>query len=98
MNKKNISYHCLPIIQMFSKSCHCVKSVQIRSYFWSEKRKIRTRNNSVFRQFSRGAIKHWILLFDIFANKIKYLLHLTKTFEALYIKAFCKVFLLLQNS
>ena len=40
---------------------HCVKSVQIRSFFWSvfscirtEYRKIRTRNNSVFRHFSRS--------------------------------------------
>ena len=43
---------------------HCVKSVQIRSYFWSiyivnlciqsEQRKIRTRNNSVFGHFSRS--------------------------------------------
>ena len=32
----------------------CVKSVQIRSYFWSEYRKIRTRNNSVFGHFSRS--------------------------------------------
>ena len=43
---------------------HCVKSVQIRSYFWSavsciqtEYRKIRTRNNYVFRHFSRN---EWI--------------------------------------
>ena len=41
---------------------HFVKSVQIRSYFWSvfccirtESRKIRTRNNSVFGHFSRSA-------------------------------------------
>ena len=45
---------------------HCVKSVQIRSYFWSvfslirteyeesEYRKIRTKNNSVFGHFSRS--------------------------------------------
>ena len=40
---------------------HCVKSVQIRSYFWSvfsciqsEYRKILTRNNSVFGHFSRN--------------------------------------------
>ena len=39
---------------------HCVKSVQIRSYFWSVfscirtgYRKLRTRNNSVFGHFSR---------------------------------------------
>ena len=46
---------------------HYVKSVQIRSYFWSvfssvfsciqfEYRKIRTRNNSLFRPFSRSGI------------------------------------------
>ena len=41
----------------------CVKSVQIRSYFWSvfscirtEYRKIWTRNNSVFEHFSRNAL------------------------------------------
>ena len=33
---------------------YCVKSVQIRSYFWSVFRCIRTRNNSVFGQFSRS--------------------------------------------
>ena len=43
-------------------SSHCVKIVQIRSYFCSvfsciriEYRKIRTRNNSVFGHFSRSA-------------------------------------------
>ena len=47
-------------IAILSKSpVHCMKSVQIRSYFWSvfsciqsEYRKIRTRNNSVFGHFS----------------------------------------------
>ena len=41
---------------------HCVKSAQIRSYFWplffstrTEYKKIRTRNNSVFGHFSRSA-------------------------------------------
>ena len=38
---------------------HCVKSVQIRSYFWSEYRKIRTRNNPVFGQFSRSDGNNW---------------------------------------
>ena len=62
------------IIQMWQNfmtsypSWHCVKSVQIRSYFWSvfscirteygdlrsKYRKIRTRNNSVFGHFSRS--------------------------------------------
>ena len=43
---------------------HCVKSVQIRSYFWSiiscictEYTKIRTTNNSIFGHFSRSAEK-----------------------------------------
>ena len=66
----------LPQIDNCINVNHCVKSVQIRSYFWSlfscirteysvirysvslriqsEYRKIRTRNNSVFGQFSRS--------------------------------------------
>ena len=50
---------------------HCVKSAQIRSYFWSvfssiqsEYRKLRTRNNSVFGHFSRSV---YILNFKSFA-------------------------------
>ena len=46
---------------LFNESHHCVKSVQIRSYFWfvfsciqSEYRKIRTRKNFVFGHFSRS--------------------------------------------
>ena len=46
-----------------SHQLHCVKSVRIRSFFWSvfsciqtEYRKIRTRKNSVFRYFSPSAI------------------------------------------
>ena len=33
---------------------HCVKSVQVRSYFWSVFSCIRNRNNSVFGHFSRS--------------------------------------------
>ena len=51
----------LPQIDNCINVNHCVKSLQIRSYFWSlfscirtECRKIRTRNNSVFGQFSRS--------------------------------------------
>ena len=36
---------------------HCVKSVQIRSYFWSVFSCIRTRHNFVFGQFSRSVLK-----------------------------------------
>ena len=58
--------HCdIPVIFTFYfvDFSHCVKSVQIQSYFWSayscirtEYRKISTRNNSlnVFRHFSRS--------------------------------------------
>ena len=41
-------------IKYLRSASHCVKYVQIRSYFWSEYRKIRTRNNSVFGHFSRS--------------------------------------------
>ena len=39
-----------PRLHYITKKCyaHCVKSIQMRSYFWSEYRKIRTRNNSVY--------------------------------------------------
>ena len=37
---------------------HCVKSVQIGSFFWSEYRKIRTRKNSFFGHFSRCDAVH----------------------------------------
>ena len=33
---------------------HCVKSIQIQSFFWFEYRKIQTRKNSVFGHFSRS--------------------------------------------
>ena len=33
---------------------HCVKSAQVRSFSWSEYRKMRTKNNSVFGHFSRS--------------------------------------------
>ena len=35
---------------------HCVKSVQIRSFFWSEYRKTRTRKYSVFGHSLRSAL------------------------------------------
>ena len=41
-------------ILYISLHLHFVNSVQIRSYFCSEYRKIRTRNNSVFGHFSRS--------------------------------------------
>ena len=47
------------IIQVNS---HCVKSVQIRSFFWSEYRKIRTRKNFVFGHFSRSV---WFIVYRL---------------------------------
>ena len=38
----------------YTNTKHCVKSVQIRSFFWSECGKIPTRKNSVFGHFSRS--------------------------------------------
>ena len=55
---RNISMTCV------SSRANCVKSVQIRNYFWSvfssirtEYGEIRTRNNSVFGHFSRSDIQ-----------------------------------------
>ena len=42
-------------VEMIRSHPPCVKSVQIRSYFWSVFSSIRTRNNSVFGHFSRSA-------------------------------------------
>ena len=56
--------------------CHCVKSAQIQSCFWSvfsclqtEHRKIRTRNNSVFGHFSRSALC-WPMIVDQYQSQI----------------------------
>ena len=38
----------------YTNTKHCVKSLQIRSFFWSECGKIPTRKNSVFGHFSRS--------------------------------------------
>ena len=41
-------------IEIEIKTMPCVESVQIRSFFWSEYGKIRTRKNYVFGHFSRS--------------------------------------------
>ena len=41
-------------IKQTSCTIHCVKTAQIRSYFWFEYRKIETRNNYIFGQFLRN--------------------------------------------
>ena len=53
----------IPFVSCKQLSQHCVKSIQVRSYFWSvfsciqsEYRKIRTRNNFVFGHFPRSAV------------------------------------------
>ena len=58
-----VKQSCLPFsCPIVTGGYHCVKSVQIRSLFWSvfsciqsEYRKIRNRKNSVFGHFSRSA-------------------------------------------
>lgn len=49
------------LIMIVITMIYCMKSDQIRSCFWSEYRKMRTRSNSVFRYFSRMKI--------VFSNK-----------------------------
>ena len=51
-------YGYFPITKQTSHilSSHCVKSVPIRSFFWSEWRIIRTRENSVFGHFSYNVL------------------------------------------
>ena len=63
---RNISMTCV------SSRADCVKSVQIRNYFWSvfssirtEYGEIRTRNNSVFGHFSRSDIYIVFMLYHI---------------------------------
>ena len=65
VDKRNDVKKVNGLLQKFCESkdllfVHCVKSVQIRSFYWSmffyigaEYRKIRTRKNSVFGHFSR---------------------------------------------
>ena len=42
---------------------HCVKNVQIRSYFWSKYRKIRSRYNTVFGHFSRSGVLQYVSIY-----------------------------------
>ena len=71
---KNIFRQIKKIEQSWRRPEDCVKSVQIRGFFWSvffciqsEYRKIRTKNNSVFGRFSRSARKLWcVLLYKFF--------------------------------
>ena len=67
---------------------HCVKSVLIRSYFWSllsciqfEYRKIRTRNNSIFGHFSRNDIVWYWRTYLICLRKRLQVLLKTQTSE-----------------
>ena len=62
---RNLTYVTFSLIKLVRhlRRSHCVKSVQIRIFFWSifyciwtEYRKIRTRKNSVFQHFSRSEL------------------------------------------
>ena len=77
-NRLRISLRDLHIADMiktysnFYRLWHCLKSVQIRSFFWSlfscirnEYWKIRTRQNSVFGHFSRSVKKYCYFFFII---------------------------------
>ena len=58
----HISFNTIDINLFLHLQKHCMKSVQIQSYFWSEYKKIRTRNNSVFGHFSRSVRDYKSLL------------------------------------
>ena len=81
---QNINDTIFQWIIYFAKSryLHCVKSVQIRSFFWSvfsciqsEYRKIRTRKNSVFGRFLRSGILRTVSIID-FWQGLRYALYL----------------------
>ena len=75
---------CDEVLTRFQLADHCMKSVRIRSCFWSvfsyirtEYRKIRTKNNSVFGHFSCSVLETYLkwqyatgTLLQILQNKI----------------------------
>ena len=71
--------NCLKLTQVSTR--HCVKSVQIQSYFWSvfscirtEYRKIRTINNSVFGHFHSVFYSMAYKCFTLSVNLLSYIL------------------------
>ena len=46
------------VTNLLKNLLHCIKIARIRSFFWSEYGKIRTRKNSVFGYFLRSVIFH----------------------------------------
>ena len=54
---------CIFLLDSNDDFIHCVKSVPIRSFFWSECEKIRTRKNSVFGHFSRSDCVKILMMF-----------------------------------
>ena len=69
----HIHFH-VPESKNLVQLLHYVKSVQMRSFFWSECEKIRTRKNSVFGQFSRSIDKwdFWKIIQEKKTNKKEY--------------------------
>ena len=70
----SVQIYLHPPIRLLCEA-HCMKSVQIRIYFWSlffcirtEYRKIRTRNNSVFGHFHAMALTAWRIISIIIAT------------------------------
>ena len=62
-------------LSLITSKTHCVKSVQIRGYFWSvfycirtEYRKIRTRNNSVFGHISRSDTENYYVYISLVSS------------------------------
>ena len=80
------------LVYVSSQNCHCVKSVQIRSFFWSiyscvqsEYRKIRTRKNSAFGHFSRTCQISKMELFVKITNDFQSLTVFTKSLKKFWL-------------
>ena len=76
---------------------HCVKSVQIRRFFWSVFSCIRTRRNSVFGHYSRSAyykkavLNYFAILQENTCTDVSFLLktklqNFTKSFRAIFLQ------------
>ena len=78
---------------------HYVKSAQIRSYFWSEYRKIRNRNNSTLGHFSRSAGKNSSMLLHIYTHAHTHIHTQTHTYthKQIYSNKYNLLHLLIQH-
>ena len=91
--------HSFSLLLWQNTSLHCVKSAQIRSYFWSEYRKIRNRNNSTLGHFSRSAGKNSSMLLHIYTHAHTHIHTQTHTYthKQIYSNKYNLLHLLIQH-